>query len=257
MATGRPIGEGMPHGNWVVEVAFSPDGHALLTRSHDNTARLWDARTALPLGEPMQHQGCPTVAFSPDGQRLASAGNLENDVKIRDAATGRALPGATLEHSSEVTALAFSPDARQLVAGYKDGSAQLWDVTTSKPLGPPMVQRSPIAAVSFTADGRSFLSTAGDGTTRSWPVPGPLEGDEDRLTLRLQVLTGMQMEAGPHVEKLAAETWEARSLRLTEVEGTVAGAYTSTLSLSAYHDARARDAEQDGNGFAARGTSIA
>ena len=151
-----------------------------------------------------------------------------------------------------MTALAFSPDARQLVVGCKDGSARLWDVTTSKPLGPPMVQRSPIAAVSFTADGRSFLSTAGDGTTRSWPVPGPLEGDVDRLTLRLQVLTGMQMDAGPHVEKLAAETWEARSLRLTEVEGTVAGAYVSTLSPSAYHDARARDAEQDGNLFAAR-----
>jgi eukaryotic-like serine/threonine-protein kinase len=251
LATGRPIGEGMPHGNWVVAVAFSPDGHALLTRSHDNTARLWDARTALPLSEPMQHQGCPTVAFSPDGQRLASAGNLENDVKIRDGTTGRPLPGAILGHSSEVTALAFSPDARQLVVGCKDGSARLWDVTTSKPLGPPMVQRSPIAAVSFTADGRSFLSTARDGTTRSWPMPGPLEGDDDRLTLRLQVFTGMQMDAGPHVEKLAAETWEARSLRLTEVEGTVAGAYVSTLSPSAYHDARARDAEQDGNLFAA------
>src|SRR6202035_2241279 len=64
--------------------------------------------------------------------------------------------------------------------------------------------------------------------------------------------TGMQMDAGPHVEKLASETWEARSLRLTEVEGTVAGAYLSTLSPSAYHDARARDAEQDGNLFAAR-----
>jgi WD40 repeat protein/tetratricopeptide (TPR) repeat protein/tRNA A-37 threonylcarbamoyl transferase component Bud32 len=252
LATGRPIGNGMPHKNWVVDVAFSPDGRALLTRSHDSTARLWDARTAEPLTEPMQHQGCPVVAFSPDGRRLASAGGLENEVQIRDAATGRPLPGAVLGHASQVTALAFSPDGRQLGVGCKDGSARLWDVATARPLGPAMVQRSPIVAVTFTPDGRDFLSTAADGTTRSWPVPGPLGGDVDRLALRLQVLTGMRMEAGQHVEKLAAETWEERSLRLKEVEGTVAGAYATSVSPAAYHDARARDAEQDGNTFAAR-----
>jgi hypothetical protein len=140
----------------------------------------------------------------------------------------------------------------QLGVGCKDGSARLWDVATARPVGPAMVQRSPIVAVTFTPDGRDFLSTAADGTTRSWPVPGPLGGDVDRLALRLHVLTGMRMEAGQRVEKLAAETWEERSLRLKEVEGTVAGAYAISVSPSGYHDARARDAEQDGNTFAAR-----
>jgi WD40 repeat protein/tRNA A-37 threonylcarbamoyl transferase component Bud32/tetratricopeptide (TPR) repeat protein len=252
LATGRPIGNGMPHKNWVVGVAFSPDGRALLTRSHDSTARLWDAQTALPLTEPMQHLGAPVVAFSPDGQRLASAGGLETEVKIRDAGTGRPMPGAAMGHGSLVTALAFSPDGRQLGVGCKDGSARLWDVATARPLGPALVQRSPVAVVTFTPDGRNLLSTAADGTTRSWHVPAPLEGDLDRLALRLQVLTGMQMDASQHVEKLAAGTWEERSLRLKELEGTVAGAYATSVSPSAYHDARARDAEQDGNTFAAR-----
>jgi tetratricopeptide (TPR) repeat protein len=74
----------------------------------------------------------------------------------------------------------------------------------------------------------------------------------DRLAFRLQVLTGMQMDAGQHVEKLAAEAWEARSLRLKDVEGTDAEAYATSVSAADYHDARARDAEQDGNTFAAR-----
>jgi tetratricopeptide (TPR) repeat protein len=106
--------------------------------------------------------------------------------------------------------------------------------------------------VAFTADGSNFVTTALDGTTRMWPVPGPLESDADRLALRLRVLTGMQMDAGPHVEKLSAESWEAASMRLKEVEGTVERVYTSTLSPTAYHELRARDAEQDGSLFAAR-----
>jgi tetratricopeptide (TPR) repeat protein len=115
-----------------------------------------------------------------------------------------------------------------------------------------MVQRSRIVAVTFTQDGSGLLTTAADGTTRSWPVPSPMGGDPDRIALRLQVLTGMRMDAGQDVEKLTADAWDECCRRLTSLEGSVAGAYASSVSESAYHEARARDAEQDGNTFAAR-----
>ena len=52
-------------------VAFSPDGKTVLTGSEDKTARLWDAATGRPLGEPMTHQGMVSaVAFSPDGKTV-------------------------------------------------------------------------------------------------------------------------------------------------------------------------------------------
>jgi WD40 repeat protein len=252
LATHSPLGRGMPHKDWVVDVAFSSDGRVLLTRSHDATTRLWDAKTGEPLIDYLRHEGLPAAVLSVDGRHLATAGNLEDDVRIWDARTGRPLPAATLNQGSQVTALAFSPDAALLGAGCQDGSARLWDVATGKPLGPALVQRSRIVAVTFTPDGSAFLTTAADGATRSWPVPKPMDGDTDRLALRLEVLTGMRMDVDQDVEKLTADEWDERCRRLTSLEGTVAGAYASAVSESDYHDARARDAEQDGITFAAR-----
>ena len=37
--------------------AFSPDGKRIVTASSDNTARVWDAESGKPLGEPLKgHQ---------------------------------------------------------------------------------------------------------------------------------------------------------------------------------------------------------
>jgi hypothetical protein len=252
LATNSPLGRGMPHKDWVVDVAFSRNGRVLLTRSHDATTRLWDAKTGEPLVDYLRHEGLPAAVLSADGRHLATAGNLEDDVRIWDARTGKPLPAATLNQGSQVTALAFSPDALSLGVGCQDGSARLWDVATAKPLGPPLVQRSRIVAVAFTPDRAAFLTTTADGATRSWPVPKPMNGETDRIALRLEVLTGMRMDPDQEVAKLSAEEWEERCHRLTSLEGTVAGAYASSVSESDYHDARARDAEQDGNPFAAR-----
>ena len=46
------------HDDWVASAAFSPDGKRIVTASHDKTARLWDAATGLPIGQPLKgHEG--------------------------------------------------------------------------------------------------------------------------------------------------------------------------------------------------------
>ena len=65
------------------------------------------------------------VAFSPDGRRLASAGD-DGTVRLWDPATGAELAALT-GHDDPVNAVAFSPDGRRLASAGDDGTVRLWD----------------------------------------------------------------------------------------------------------------------------------
>jgi tetratricopeptide (TPR) repeat protein len=88
---------------------------------------IWDVATGKEVFALKGHAGgFMSVAFSPDGHRLASAGST---VKIWDVVTGEELI-ALKGHAGPVWDVAFSPDGQRLASANLDGSIHLWETAT-------------------------------------------------------------------------------------------------------------------------------
>jgi eukaryotic-like serine/threonine-protein kinase len=249
VAGGKQIGDPKPGPG--ILVRFSPDGKRLLTAG-SRTIKLWDAATSQHLGDPItEGSEVNSVAFHPDGQVILLAGT-DGTVRLRDVTSGKPI-GAPMLHPVRANVAAFSPDpeGKRILAGYGDGSAQLWDRATQKPLGPPVMQGRSIIGAAFGPDGRFFLTTSADGQTRRWPVPEATADTPNRLARRLEVLTGLGMGEGQTVGSLSAREWNESCRRLADAEGTENTLAEKTVTDREYHDARARDAEQDGDVYGA------
>jgi WD40 repeat protein/tetratricopeptide (TPR) repeat protein len=225
---------------------FRPDGGAVMTRDVNGVLRLWEVPSGNVLGErPLDGDG--VTRFSPDGRVVAAAANL--GVRLLDGDTLAPLPAGYLSHPDRIKDVAFSPDGAFLLTAHETGSAQLWDVATRKPVGPPAVLIGPILAVAFTPDGKTCLCVAADGTVRRWPVPAPFaELDLARLADRVALMTGQRMDDNQGLDSVPADKW--RALR-TKLVGDGSTALVPLRPDADWHDTIAADAEQDGDAFRA------
>jgi WD40 repeat protein len=107
--------------------------------------------------------GVHSVAFSPDGQRVAS-GAEDGSIMVWEARTGRKC--FTVREKGAVSALAFSPDGKTLVSASGQREIKVRDARTGRPLRALSGHPGGVKSLAFSRDGSRLASASVDGTVK-------------------------------------------------------------------------------------------
>jgi eukaryotic-like serine/threonine-protein kinase len=188
------------------QARFSPDGRIVATAT--SGIGFWDAANGQPMSPFLSlPSAIESIAFSPDGTRLAVAG-ADGTARIVEVPTGKLLskvnhPGAVfsvsfspdgtrlvtstrarfarvssaltsaqliddLYHADEVNYAEFSPDGTQILTASEDGTAMIWDAATGQPLVGPLNHKAEVWMAKFARDGLRVATVSRDRSARIW-----------------------------------------------------------------------------------------
>jgi WD40 repeat protein len=160
-------------------LAWRPDGKELASACLDGTVKVFDligGKDPLVLDAKRTQLNRTTrgaravlaVAWSPDGKRLASAGE-DCDVHVWDAANGREVQ-VLKGHNSSVRGLAWSPDGKRLASASEDTTVQIWDPLGGKGLLTLRGHLNWATSVAWNPSGTLLASASNDHTVKVWDI---------------------------------------------------------------------------------------
>jgi WD40 repeat protein len=172
------------HRNRVNAISLSGDGTRVATASSDCSFRLWNAGTGQPVlawgGETLfdsverdlrrtdRHhvRAVNAVAFSPDGQLLATASS-DMTAGLWDAGSGREVR-RFIGHTDFIRAVSFSSDSRYVLTGSRDGTARLWNASSTDGLADLEEPARFVRGLVFSPDGNRLVTLASGRQAAVW-----------------------------------------------------------------------------------------
>jgi WD40 repeat protein/serine/threonine protein kinase/tetratricopeptide (TPR) repeat protein len=168
---GSVFTEFSPDSNFLLAVGFVTDKSAGLGEEDPTSFRILDARTGKTTRAPIRPRvsSQTDVSFSPDGRRIAVAGDL-GEVEVWDLSQppSVATPSAQIRDRGRVSRVRFSPDGLRLLTVGVDYSASVWELATRELVTAPMRHRDAVNDADFSPDGRLVVTASADSTARVW-----------------------------------------------------------------------------------------
>jgi WD40 repeat protein len=168
-------------------LAFSPDGkflvagfgslHSLPLRPMGAAPlKVYDVATRRTIRLLEGHENyCPSLAFSPDGSRMASA-SYDGTARIWDRATWKTAhvlsnpDMSTRSGLRRVLSVGFSPAGDLLAMASHEGSVHVWNAVSGELVQTLKGHANGVSSVAFSPDGRTLASGSYDHTVRLWNV---------------------------------------------------------------------------------------
>jgi WD40 repeat protein/serine/threonine protein kinase len=194
-----------------------PDGGPLVAGSETpvkGLIEIWDTANGRKIRTLKANTGdVSSVAFSPDGRRLASAGGdligLAGEVTLWELASGQAV--LTLKgHRDLVHWVAFSPDGKRLISAGHDQTVKFWDPASGREVLTLKGHTSAVTCFALSPDGKRLASAGHDATVRLWALPG----GQEVLTLKVPgVLTVLNVAFSADGKRLLGATHDREGRR--------------------------------------------
>jgi WD40 repeat protein len=165
---------------WINRIAFSPDSKYFVTGGRDGTARIWDLESGEEVARMRHTSAIVDVAFTPDGQRLATA--AWDSTRLWSLPFGEEITRAAWDTSDVV--LDVNADGSTFVSGGPDGNLAIWRPARSD-LEWSARMSDDVVAVACSPDGSKVAAADDAHQVRLWNAAGePLPGSARLFVVR-------------------------------------------------------------------------